>query len=119
MRSNREVLEDYGVNYDFTMERFMGNEMLYVKILCKLGGDDNARKLNDAVAAGDMTEAFNAAHALKGVSANLGLTPLMDAVQNILEPLRKGEARSDYMELNAVVQEQFVKASALGAQLQR
>lgn len=119
MQSNRKVLEDYGVNYDLTMERFMGNEALYVKILCKLGGDDNASKLNDAVNAGDKEEAFNAAHALKGVAANLGLVPLIDAVQEILEPLRKREDREDYPVLNVAVQEQFAKAAALGDKLQR
>ena len=37
-----------------------------------------------------MTSAFEAAHTLKGVTGNMGLTPLYDAVCTIVEPLRTG-----------------------------
>lgn len=119
MLSNQDVLKSYGVDYELTMDRFMGNEALYVKILCKLGSDANASVLNRAIINGDLSEAFNAAHALKGVASNLGLAPLCTAVSEILEPLRRQENRDDYPELNQAVQEQFVKAVELTKALQQ
>ena len=50
-----------------------------------------------ALEAKDLKEAFEAAHALKGVAGNLALDPLYDAVCEIVEPLRAGEDK-DYTE---------------------
>lgn len=115
MQDMRNRLEEYGVDYKVTMERFMGNEALYIRILSKLGSDENAGKLKEAVEAGNLEEAFNAAHALKGVAANLGLTPLKEAASVILEPLRRREERDDYPALSVKVMEEFQKAVALTA----
>lgn len=110
MQSIQDIMEEYGVDYQETMTRFMGNENLYRKILGKLGGDDNAKRLQDAVAAGDLDSAFNAAHTLKGVAANLGLKPLLNAVNDVVEPLRRREQRDDYQALCVTVMEQFQQA---------
>ncbi len=107
MESVRQKMEDYGVDYQGTMGRFMGNESLYLKVLGKLGSDENAKKLDQAVKEGDLEAAFNAAHTLKGVAANLGLTPLLEAVNEIVEPLRRREERDDYQKLSGAVMEQF------------
>ena len=39
---------------------------------------------------GDTATAFDAAHTLKGVLANVGLTPLYNTTVEIVEPLRVG-----------------------------
>lgn len=113
MQSMQEKLEDYGMDYKGTLERFMGNEGLYLRVLGKLEKDDNAQKLQEAIDAGDLDAAFNAAHTLKGVAANLGLTPLLEAVNMIVEPLRRREQRDDYIMLSQAVLEQFDKITQL------
>ena len=115
MPSLRELLEHYGVDYQATMPRFMGNEGLYKKLLGMLFQDANLEKLGKAIQDGDLTAAFEAAHTLKGVAANMGLTPYYQAICSIVEPLRCGEARCDYPELYQNIVDEFKKVEALSA----
>ncbi|PWM36212.1 MAG: Hpt domain-containing protein [Clostridiales bacterium] len=112
MSSFRECFEAYGANYDVTMERFMGNEALYLRLFGMLFADDNLQRLGDALAAGDITGAFEAAHTLKGVTGNLGLEPLYRAVCEIVEPLRSREER-DYKSMHEEILAQFQRAREL------
>lgn len=86
-----------GNDVDGAIARFMGNEQMYVKFLGKLVQDDSFDKLNAALAVGDVEEGFAAAHTLKGVLGNLGLTVLLALNTPIVETLRVGEipAQSD------------------------
>lgn len=52
--------------------------------------DEGFDALSAALEQGDASTAFDRAHALKGVLANLGLTPLFEQVEKIVEPLRAG-----------------------------
>ena len=88
MENFKEIFENYGGDYNSTMPRFMNNESMYLKFLNMLFKDDNLKKLNDAIQSGDLEKAFEAAHTLKGVVANMGLTPMYNAVCVIVEPLR-------------------------------
>ncbi len=54
----------------------------------KVPGDSNFRKLYDAMSAGDQAVAFDAAHAIKGISANLALTPIFTPAAELTEILR-------------------------------
>lgn len=92
----REIFEAYGADYETTIGRFMGNEKMYLKFLNMLSKDENLHKLGDSIGRRDLAAAFEAAHTLKGVSANLGLTPLNKAVCAIVEPLRAGEPCGHY-----------------------
>lgn len=109
----KEQLQAYGADYKATMERFMGNEALYMRLLDMLFKDDSLHKLGDALDAGDLTQAFEAAHTLKGVVGNMGLKPLYEAVCTIVEPLRQREQRSDYIALYQVIQTEFQKVDEL------
>lgn len=91
MEQLRPHFKTYGLDYDTTMARFMGDEGIYVRILGMLFADPNAEALKAALAAGDLPAAFQAAHALKGVAGNLGLTPLYQAACALVEPLRRGQ----------------------------
>ena len=93
MRTFKEIFEEYGADYQKTIARFMGNEKMYMKFLGMLFQDPSMEKLGQALKDKDYGEAFTAAHTLKGVTANMGLTPLFDRVCAIVEPLRLGEAR--------------------------
>lgn len=106
----REIFEVYGADYNSTMARFMGNEAMYLKFLDMLFKDDNLEKLGTALEQQDYEAAFAAAHTLKGVVGNMGLTPLFNAVCAIVEPLRKREAPEDYNGLYQMIQTGFLQA---------
>lgn len=112
MQSFRDKFEAYGGDYSDTMARFMGNEAMYRKFLGMLFQDQNLQKLGDALEGGDMQAAFEAAHTLKGVVGNMGLTPLYEAVCAIVEPLR-AKAGGDYASLYQAVRAEYARAKAL------
>lgn len=117
MAGFREIFEAYGADYGETMGRFMGNEAMYLRLMEMLFADDNLQKLGSSLEADDLKGAFEAAHALKGVVGNMGLTPLYKAVCTIVEPLRARETRDDYMALFEEIREEFQKADELRAKL--
>jgi HPt (histidine-containing phosphotransfer) domain-containing protein len=82
------------------VKRVMNNTSLYVKLLTKFKTDTNLDNLETAITAGDMEKARNAAHALKGISANLSLTELYKQIF-ALETQIKGGA-PDSAQLNTV-----------------
>ncbi len=106
----REIFEVYGADYNFTMARFMGKEAMYLKFLDMLFKDDNLEKLGTALEQQDYEAAFAAAHTLKGVVGNMGLTPLFNAVCAIVESLRKREVPEDYNVLYQIIQTGFLQA---------
>ena len=64
------IMETYGVNYALTMERFMRQEKMYVRILGMLFKDESLGDLRRALQAENLDGAFQAAHTPKGVSGN-------------------------------------------------
>lgn len=98
MSDVKMIMTAYGVDYALTMERFMQQERMYVRILGMLFKDESLPALQKAVEEKNLEAAFQAAHTLKGVSGNLGLTSLYEAVCEIVEPLRRLEVRGDYPE---------------------
>lgn len=112
MGSFKESFEAYGADYRTTMERFMGNENMYLRLLDMLFQDENMNKLGNALKAEDMTAAFEAAHTLKGVVGNLGLTPLYEAVCAIVEPLRFRKA-CNYAAMYQDIKSEFEKVDVL------
>lgn len=84
----RKQLEENGADVDTTLKRFMGNEALYMKFLMKFSDDSNYGIIMENVKKCDYDAVFNGAHTLKGVSANLGLSPVYNASSQITELLR-------------------------------
>ena len=95
-------LEAHGANTAEGLARCMGSEELYLRLVGTALADDKFEALSDAIAAGDRDAAFEASHALKGVLANLSLTPLCDPVTDICELLRASKD-ADYDALVAKV----------------
>ena len=100
-----EKLRDWGANVDEAMERCLNNEAFYLRLADKALQDPNFDRLKDAIGAGDLDKAFEAAHALKGVMANLALTPLLTPVQEITELLRS-RTQTNYAPLLARIDKQ-------------
>ena len=84
----KQELEDWGVDLNDALARFMGNEDLMEKFLVKFRTDPNMDLLNDALQAQDAKEAFKACHALKGVAGNLSLNGFLQEVRDLTEILR-------------------------------
>lgn len=85
-----DELKALGSNVDEGLERFMGNAALYERMLKTLPGMLRKTDVGEAFAVGDMTDAMEKAHALKGVTGNLSITPLYEGYTKIVDYLRSG-----------------------------
>ncbi len=85
----KQAYESIGADYDDVLRRLM-SEKLVERFAGKFLDDDSFPKLKETVLAGDAEAAFMAAHTLKGVSQNLGLTNLYVPAHDICEELRGG-----------------------------
>lgn len=83
-----EKLKNYGADVDETCQRFVGDEGLYIECLHSFVSDESFTLLGLALKNGNLKEAFEQAHGLKGISANLGLTNVYQAISIIVEELR-------------------------------
>ena len=90
-----DALRAYGADVDDGLKRCMNNEGFYLKLVEKAAADPSFEQLKEAVEGGDLGRGFELAHALKGVSANLSLTPIETPVREITELLRS-RTETDY-----------------------
>ena len=84
-------LKSLGCDVEGALERCGDDEEFYENCVSSLLFDEQFSMLHEGLLKGDLREAFEAAHSLKGVFANFGITPLLDIVSLVVEPLRKGE----------------------------
>ena len=99
-----EELKAYGADTDAGLQRCMNNESFYLRLVKMIPRDDNFRKLKEALEGGNLDAAFEAAHALKGSSGNLALTPIYAPVNKMTDLLR-ARTQTDYTEgLKAVLE---------------
>ncbi len=83
-----EELRAFGANVEEGLGRCVNNEDFYLKMVTKSVADESVEDLEKAINDKDLDQAFEIAHALKGVFANLALTPLTDPVSEMVELLR-------------------------------
>ena len=88
-------LKTYGADTQVGLHRCMNNESFYLRMVKMIPDDPNFQKLYEAVEDGDLDTAFSAAHALKGSTGNLALTPISGPVCEVTELLR-ARTRTDY-----------------------
>ncbi|MDD3252438.1 MAG: Hpt domain-containing protein [Lachnospiraceae bacterium] len=91
MRTELEQLKQAGCDIDGALERFLQDEEFYLECYEQVMADENFEGLGDALKAHNVEQAFDCAHALKGVIANMGLTPVFNQLAKIVEPLRAGK----------------------------
>lgn len=108
-----EQLKACGANAGEGLARCLNNEAFYLRMVGMGLGDKNFDRLREAVAAGDAREAFEAAHALKGVMGNLALTPLYASLSELTERLRGQEEIGDVSALMDEVTAQLDRFQAL------
>lgn len=102
-----QELKQYGANMGEAMERFMDDEELYVDCLMMFMQDPSFKKLETALDSQDYHAAFEAAHTLKGVAGNLGLTPVYTDICELVELLRAGK-HDNLLHAYEEIQEQMV-----------
>jgi len=108
----QDVLREYGADVDGALQRMMNDEDFYAECICGFLEDDAFPLLKQTLDRADYTAAFEYAHALKGVAANLGLTPVYRAVCDITEPLRAKTA-ADYDGLFRRLERQKIKLAEI------
>ena len=100
----KKVYDLVGGNYEDAMTRLRKPERIekFLKLFLK---DTSFIELKKNMEAGDMDQAFVAAHTAKGVCANLSLERLRALVSDLTEDLRDGKdpdhARAAYPEVAA------------------
>lgn len=93
-----DSLRAYGADVDSGLARCMNDEGFYLSLVAMTPADEGFGKLKEALDAGDLGVAFEAAHKLKGAMTNLALTPISEPVVEITELLRS-RTEMDYSPL--------------------
>lgn len=88
------VLQQLGIDTEGALHRFSGNINLYKRFLLKFSDDDTFEKVKNALAIEDWDAMLSAAHTLKGVAGNLGLSAIYQASSEIVTSLRAGDQAS-------------------------
>ncbi len=91
MDARLEKLKALGCNTDEALERFVGDEELYLTCLDEMLADAQLDKLGEALEAGDCDNAFHYAHYLKGVYGNMGITQAYRDCAEMTEVLRRND----------------------------
>lgn len=84
-----EELKTKGVNIEEGLERLAGNVSLYEKMLGKFLDLVEKISLEPDFDCNDYQDVIEKAHAIKGVTGNLSITPLYEAYTEIVLLLRK------------------------------
>jgi HPt (histidine-containing phosphotransfer) domain-containing protein len=88
--TTRNALVNAGINLESALDRFMDDEEMYFEFLLQFLDENGLPALQKTVASGDVKNAFDAAHTLKGVCANLSIDVMSDIVEPMVETLRAG-----------------------------
>jgi HPt (histidine-containing phosphotransfer) domain-containing protein len=85
---NKEKLKKAGIDVNDALQRFLGNEELFAKILKGFDGEGELQKLSACLKDKKYDEAFVIAHTLKGETGNLSMVDSYKKVCNLVEALR-------------------------------
>lgn len=84
-------LEYVGVNTDAALTRLIKNEKVYKKILYNFLSDTNFKELEKSIERKDYKNTIFFAHALKGVSGNLGMETLFEKLDELLKKIHNND----------------------------
>ena len=108
----QELYSEIGGNYEQATRVLRVEKLIdkHIRKLTKNGVVDNLLNAGESL---DPTQMFEAAHAMKGVCANLGLARLADAASELAEEYRPGTPRelsdSDVKQRLEVIRELYAK----------
>ena len=92
------MLKNEGIDLNVIDQCFGGNENVYYNFLRRFFDDIDYINFTELMFQGNYSEAFNSAHALKGVAGNLGMTKIYEFLVIIVDKLRN----SNYEELDTL-----------------
>lgn len=107
-----EKLREFGADVDDGITRCLNNADFYTNLVGKLTEDKTLYLLEQQLIRKDLDGAFETAHSLKGVYANLSLTPLIGPVTDITELLRN-RTNTEYTELMDKLKNEFERLCEL------
>ena len=100
-----QELNDFGANTKEGIARCVNNEGFFLDLVNRAVNDfEKFDLLEAALREGDLDTAFEYAHALKGLTGNLSLTPLYEPLCEMTELLRS-RTQMDYSALISVIME--------------
>ena len=85
----QECYAAMGGNYEEVLGRLRSDRLIQ-KFVLKFVDDGSYQLLLDSMSSQNYEEAFRAAHTIKGVCQNLGLTQLLNSSSQLSEALRHG-----------------------------
>lgn len=101
-----------------SLERFGGNESLYISCLLMFLKDPTMAQINKSIEEKNWNEAFTAVHALKGLAGNMGFVPLMHSTGKLVVLIRGGKTNdideclesvnSNYRNIVDAIQNNFI-----------
>lgn len=86
-----DELRELGVDIDGGLKRINGNEKLYTKLLGSFVKAINTYDVQPDFDGTDYNDTIERAHAIKGTSGNLSITPVYEAYTEIVDLLRAGK----------------------------
>ncbi len=100
----RSALSEVGLDCTEMVERFMDSEEMFLKYFKKFftAADTVIQELSAAVESEDHAAIENRAHALKGLSGNIGLNAVYNPAKKIVDDVRAGQFggfRADFAKL--------------------
>lgn len=118
---NHEIcaeLSKVGLNCSEMIHKFMDSEEMFLKYFKKFfeAADAVVEELFDAIRTDDHSAIENRAHALKGLSGNIGLYGVYDPAKNIVDEIRANNFRGYRWHFDKL-QAAYKKARAIAQKL--
>ena len=89
MNSIYDVLIDFNIDEIEIKNRFLFDDKFYKQMLVSfIKNDHNYQNLVESIKNNNYSEAFERAHALKGIVGNLGLVTYFNAVSSLVDALK-------------------------------
>ena len=105
----RSRLSEVGLDYVEMVDKFMESEPMFLKYFKKFftASESVVKELETAIASDDISAIENRAHALKGLSGNIGLNHVFEPAKKIVDDVRAGNFswyKDDFKKLSAAYQ---------------
>lgn len=91
---NTYLLYTAGIDYKDGLNRFVKDEEVYNDALRLFIDNDNIKKLEEAIEAGNISAAYEYAHALKGESGTLSAAKMYKDILPLVEALKAGKSEN-------------------------
>ena len=105
-------LKAIGADTDSGLTRCLNKEAFYLRLVGMAASDEHFGQLRESIENDDLDAAFEHAHALKGVLANVSLTNILTPIQEITEDLR-AQTEIDYSDMLDKIDEELGKVKAM------